>query len=188
MKIKLTHLIIASLMLLGVVFSSAGNVFSATRQLKRIDSSDNTTSASGLEEDLTTQMNYDVVNTLVKYDPAKHDPVVSTLLDVEIDVARINSETVEVTIRNTSQVVVNDDFWMTFYVFARISGELELWQWKNEYRIPHPHQETKIHISSAEVGYLSEYQWKFYVTGAVDWDRDITNNHDSVCSIDNNCP
>ncbi len=190
MKIKLTHLIIASLMLLGVVFSSAGNVFSATSLLKTSDRNTNTTSASGFDEDQITKKNYNGVTTFEKYDPEKHDYELTTLFDLEIDVVRINSETVEVTMRNTSQTVVNDQFWMTFFVAApNNSNGLDGFYWQNKYTIPGPQSETTVQFSSAEIGYLSANQWKFRAFSyVVPGDTNLSNNSDSVCRDEGNCP
>ncbi len=72
MKTKLSHLIMASLISLSFVFSSAGNVFSGTRLLKTIDRNTNTTSASGFDEGQITQKNDNGGIQFEQYDSWKY--------------------------------------------------------------------------------------------------------------------
>ncbi len=185
MKTKLQHLFFASLISLCFIFSTTSNVFSALR-LSEVSSEVSTTSASGFD---TGNIKQKVENggTYV----GKFDPGIYLLFDLEIDVVRINSETVEVTMRNKSQAIIDDSFWMTFFVTVpNNSNGLDGFLWQNKYDIPGPLSEKTIQISSSEIGYLdSANHWKFKAFSfAVPGDFNLTNNSDTVCNYEGNCP
>ncbi len=119
MKIKLTHLIIASLISLSVVFSSASNVFSGSRFSKAIDnypnttsgseysknedSYPNTTSASGNDEGPSKPMDDNEGVSLGKYEP--NWPQILLDLEITVDVDNI-SDIGHVKVKNISNAIV----------------------------------------------------------------------------------
>ncbi len=188
MKTKLGHLIIASLISLCCIFSTTSNVFSALR-LSEVSSKVSTTSASGFDTGKITQKDDNGGIYVEKFDPGVYVPML--LFDLEIDVVRINSETVEVTMRNTSQAIINDSFWMTFFVTVpNNSNGVDGFLWQNKYNIPGPLGEQTVQISSSEIGYLdSANHWKFKAFSyVVPGDVNLSNNSDTVCNYEGNCP
>ncbi len=85
MKTKLTHLIIASLILLIVVISSASNVFSGSIFSKAIDNYPNTTSASGNDEGPSTPMDGNEVVSIGKYEPNWPQILLDFKITVDVD-------------------------------------------------------------------------------------------------------
>lgn len=140
MKIKLTHLIIASLISLSCV-STISMSYAGSFVTKR--STYPTTSASGFNEGPITQKNHiDGFSHFEQYDPAKN---VQLLLDLKLDMERVSYKQVKVTVKNISlrAYPVGTLFYIKFILsYGNTPGTV----WAQFYLLPLPNQEITFNI------------------------------------------
>ncbi len=206
MKIKLTHLIIASLISLSFVFSSASNVFSGSRLLKvrnhypnttsgsgyskKEDTSPNTTSASGFNEGPITPkhkggpLHFDLEPTNYGVQPP---------LDLRLDMLRVNYEKVRVTVRNISSHNTNGLLWINFWLVNPDVAN-EGMSWSQTFDAPDPYQNMTTYIAFEPPQTNNGKGWRLhawanYVGG--EWQLDesnYSNNTKVICRYDEDCP
>ena len=188
MRIKLTHLIIASVISLTVVFSTTGLSYAGSFVTKR--STYPTTSASGFNEGPITQKNHNGGVHVEVYDPQKN--VVQPPLDLRLDMLRVNYEKVRVTVRNISSHNTNGLLWIHF-LLVNPDDPNEGMSWSQTFDVPDPYQNMTTYIAFEPPQTNNGKGWRLHAWANYVWgewqlvESNYSNNRKVICRYDEDC-